>query len=71
MGKYSLLTKDQFKNKLKNLSMSQNDFSKLTGCAYITIKRWKDNRIPLWVDYVLSYMEIKSITDYCSSQSCH
>lgn len=67
MKKYSCLTKDQFKKKLKKYDMTQSDFSELTGCAYITIKKWRDGKIPLWVDYIFNYLEIKSIANNPSS----
>lgn len=67
MKQYSSLTKEQFKDKLVKYDMTQNDFSELTGCAYITVKKWKDYKIPLWVDYIFNYLEIKSIANTLSS----
>lgn len=62
------MTKKEFDDTLKRLSLSRQEFCKITGLAYSTVSNWNDEKLPLpsWVDSWLvnyerssSYEEIK------------
>ena len=50
------MEKEEFKQKLKNLELTQEKFAKLFELGYSTVKGWK--RVPVWVEYVLDYLEL-------------
>lgn len=50
------MKKEDFKQKLENLELTQEKFAKLFGLGYSTVKGWKDT--PVWVEYVLEYLEL-------------
>lgn len=58
MPKKSILTRDNFKYRLKQLHMSQIEFAEKVGYSTVAIKKWKDGEFPGWVDYVLKYLEL-------------
>lgn len=58
------MTKEKFDNHLKDLELSRQEFSNITGIAYSTINNWHDEKkpIPSWVDsWVENYIKAKDM----------
>lgn len=54
----SFLTRESFKERLKNINMTQIEFAKKVGYSSVAVKKWKDGQFPGWVEYVLKYFEL-------------
>jgi hypothetical protein len=52
------MKKEEFKQKLQHLNLTQEKFAKLFELGYSTVKGWKTT--PIWVEYVLEYLELSS-----------
>lgn len=52
------MKRKDFIEKLSELKLTQKEFAELSGCSYQTVKQWKDNKIPKWVDLLLTHMRI-------------
>jgi hypothetical protein len=52
------MRKEEFKDRLKEIDLTQENFAKLFGIGYSTVKGWKIT--PIWVEYVLDYLELAS-----------
>jgi len=52
------MNREDFIEKLSDLKLTQKEFAELSGCSYQTVKQWKDNKIPKWVELVLRHIEI-------------
>jgi len=52
------MKRKDFIEKLSDLKLTQKEFAELSGCSYQTVKQWKDNKIPKWVDLLLTHMRI-------------
>lgn len=50
------MKKEEFKQKLENLGLTQEKFAILFELGYSTVKGWKET--PVWVEYVLDYIEL-------------
>lgn len=48
---------DEFSQKLKNLNLSKDEFSKLVGMSYNSVANWSKKEIPAWVEPFLFYYE--------------
>ncbi|MBX0432585.1 hypothetical protein I9461_00910 [Campylobacter jejuni] len=44
------MTYEDFSNRLKQLDLTREDFSKLVGMNYNSVANWKSKEIPIWVD---------------------
>lgn len=51
------MTYDEFGNKLKELKLSRDDFSKMVGMSYNSVANWKLKEIPSWVEPFLYHYE--------------
>ena len=51
-----IMNKQLFKEKLKDIGLTQKKFAQLVGYSYSAVKGWKE--IPKWVDVILTYMEL-------------
>lgn len=52
------MTKKELKEKLKQLELSQKEFSQFAGCSYQTVKEWKEDNVPNWVTIVIEHIEV-------------
>lgn len=52
------MTKDEFRQSLRNLGLSQFEFRQRTGMSANAVSRWATGRvrIPRWVEYVLQLL---------------
>jgi len=50
--------RNEFKEKLKAIGITQKKFASITGQGYSTVKNW--NSIPQWVEVMVRYMEVIS-----------
>lgn len=56
------MTYENFSNKLKQLGLTREDFSKLVGMSYNSVANWKSKEIPVWVDsWLKNYEEEKNL----------
>ncbi|MDN5063716.1 hypothetical protein [Aliarcobacter butzleri] len=58
------MTKEKFDNLLKDLELTRQEFSNITGIAYSTINNWHDEKkpIPSWVDsWFENYIKAKDM----------
>lgn len=58
------MTKEKFDNLLRDLELSRQEFSNITGIAYSTINNWHDEKkpIPSWVDsWLENYIKAKDM----------
>ena len=58
------MTKEKFDNLLRDLELSRQEFSNVTGIAYSTINNWHDEKkpIPSWVDrWLENYIKAKDM----------
>lgn len=68
------MTKEKFDNHLKDLELSRQEFSNITGIAYSTINNWHDEKkpIPSWVDsWVENYIKAKDMDKVISAIKPH
>lgn len=49
------MTYEYFSDKLKELQLSRDDFSKIVGMSYNSVANWKSKEIPAWVEPFLYY----------------
>lgn len=52
------MKKDEFKQRIKKLNLTQENFAELFNQGYSTVKGWKVP--PVWVDYILDYLELSN-----------
>lgn len=58
MQKKSSLSKEEYKNSLKRIRITQKEFAKLCGIAESTAKGWFGSReFPYWAELILRQME--------------
>jgi len=50
---------EEFKSKLKGLSMNIKEFASFVGVHANNATRWKNNTVPLWVVRVVEGLEYK------------
>lgn len=55
------MTYEDFSNKLKQLDLTREDFSKLVNMSYNSVANWKSKEIPAWVDSWLEQYEEEKI----------
>lgn len=56
------MTYDEFSNKLKELKLSKDDFSKMVGMSYNSVANWKLKEIPSWVEpFIENYEQQKNL----------
>lgn len=48
---------DDFSNRLKELSLTRDDFAKMVGMSYNSVANWKAKGIPSWVEPFLYHYE--------------
>jgi hypothetical protein len=48
----------EFKDKLKEIGISQKGFAQMVGYGYSTVKEWEN--VPKWVVLALGYIEIRN-----------
>lgn len=58
------MTYDEFSNKLKELKLSKDDFSKMVGMSYNSVANWKLKEIPSWVEPFIENYEQQKKLDY-------
>lgn len=70
------MTKEEFIKRLKELNISQKEFSLIAKIPYSTINNWgftKDNKtipVPSWVEPFLSYYEKAKKFDLIANEIC-
>ncbi|HEA8173599.1 TPA: hypothetical protein RXN40_001693, partial [Campylobacter jejuni] len=58
------MTYEDFSNRLKQLDLTREDFSKLVGMNYNSVANWKSKEIPIWVDtWLEKYEEEKTFSN--------
>lgn len=60
------MKKKEFDDSLKEVGLSRQDFSEMTGLAYSTIGNWHDEKkpVPEWVDsWIENYRERKKLEE--------
>ena len=70
------MTKEEFIKRLKELNISQKEFSSIAKVPYSTINNWgfcKNNKtipVPSWVGPFLGYYEKAKKFDYIKNEVC-
>lgn len=58
------MTYENFSNKLKQLGLTREEFSKLVGMKYNSVANWKSKEIPAWVDsWLENYEKLKVLEE--------
>lgn len=53
---WTLMDHKEFKEKLKEIGISQKHFAQMVGCGYSTVKGWET--VPKWALLAFGYIEI-------------
>ncbi|WP_199879366.1 hypothetical protein [Campylobacter coli] len=62
------MTYEDFSNRLKQLDLTREDFSKLVGMNYNSVANWKSKEIPIWVDsWLINYEKAKVLDEISKS----
>ena len=43
---------------LKKIGMTNKEFMSMVGYSTHTLKKWSNDKVPIWVNYVVRYLQI-------------
>jgi len=62
---YQITSNKKLTKELQKIGITNREFMQLMGYSPNTVKKWKEGKVPVWVTYVVRYLQL---TASCSQE---